>query len=163
MVLFYDFPRNIPVQKSPGGWHAIFLFYFQINEAFRINKLCRTKQISFIFCHQLSGRISIFCDPNMDIVKNFEGENPRPDHDMLITEELTKENSIMKITCAKKHFLQIGNRIILVKESNNIVEAKVLAVITDKSFTINEVKELDCDAAYVIKLLSRRNHESYVS
>ena len=99
----------------------------------------------------------------MDIVKNFEGENPRPDHDMLITEELAKENSIMKITCAKKHFLQNGNRIILVKESNNIVEAKVLAVITDKSFTIDEFKELDCDAAYVVKLLSRRDHESYVS
>ena len=27
----------------------------------------------------------------MDVVKQFEGENPRPDHDLLITEEVAKD------------------------------------------------------------------------
>ena len=102
----------------------------------------------------------------MDVVKQFEGENPRPDHDLLITEEVAKDvdDNQTKVTCVKKHFLQDGNRILLINGLNDTrVESKIVSVVSEKAFKLGDDVELDCDAYYVVKLLSRNDQDSYVS
>ena len=115
--------------------------------------------------HNNKNLISIFCDPCMDVVKQFEGENPRPDHDLLITEEVAKDvdDNQTKVTCVKKHFLQDGNRILLINGLNDTrVESKIVSVVSEKAFKLGDDVELDCDAYYVVKLLSRNDQDSYV-
>ena len=71
-----------------------------------------------------------------------------------------------KVTCVKKHFLQVGNRILLINGLNDIdtrVETKIVSVISEKAFKLSDDVKLDCDAYYVVKLLSRNDQDSYVS
>ena len=109
----------------------------------------------------------MFCDPNQKMVDNFIGENPRPENDLLISEDISKENDeVIKITCAKKHYLQSGNKIALFKKDANLRTfcSEVIDVVSDKAFTLKGFSDLDIGSYYVIKLLSRRNHqERYVS
>ena len=109
----------------------------------------------------------MFCDPSQKMVDNFTGENPRPENDLLISEDISKENDeVIKITCAKKHYLQSGNKIALFKKDANLRTfcSEVIDVVSDKAFTLKGFSDLDIGSYYVIKLLSRRNHqERYVS
>ena len=69
-----------------------------------------------------------------------------------------------KVTCVKKHFLQVGNRILLINGLNDTrVETKIVSVISEKAFKLSDDVKLDCDAYYVVKLLSRKDQDSYVS
>ena len=69
-----------------------------------------------------------------------------------------------KVTCVKKHFLQVGNRILLINGLNDTrVETKIVSVISEKAFKLSDDVKLDCDAYYVVKLLSRNDQDSYVS
>ena len=146
-----------------------FPLIFQIQQACDLNQQCRNKGISFIFCQVDSNSLSMFCDPIQNMVDNFIGENPRPENDLLISEDISKDDQnedVIKITCAKKHYLQIGNKISLLKKDSNLrtVCSEVIDVISDKAFTVKASKDFDMDSYCVIKLLSRKNHQGkYVS
>ena len=85
----------------------------------------------------------------------------------LISEDISKENDgMIKITCAKKHYLQSGNQIALFKKDANLRTfcSEVIDVVSEKAFTLKGFSDLDIGSYYVIKLLSRKNQqERYVS
>ena len=74
-----------------------------------------------------------------------------------------EDDNQTKVTCVKKHFLQDGNRILLINGLNDTrVESKIVSVVSEKAFKLGHDVELDCDAYYVVKLLSRNDQDSYV-
>ena len=91
----------------------------------------------------------------------------RPDNDLLLTEQFSKNDSgLWEITCTKKHYFQVGFVIVVQNANgNSIIECDVKQIVSDKIFCLKASEDAaefqpDCDKTYVVKIARRDQSES---
>ena len=137
--------------------HFSFVLYFQ--DLIKLNQKCQESQISLLWAQIHAEKLSIYCSPSPTLIRDFQGENPRPENDLLLTQHIIEESGKLKISCTKKHFLSSGNEVKIVNLINEEVFRGTIEVLNDKEFSIDSTP-IKCDETFIVKLMKRCSNDT---
>ena len=125
----------------------------------KLNQWCDKRNVSFLWGQIHSSTLSVFCYPDLALIDSFQGENPRPENDLLLSQHITLNNDDnLHVTCTKKHFLTSDDEVHLCHSGLQPVPGRV-EIINDKEFLMKrETSEatFKCDdETYIVKLMKR--------
>lgn len=105
----------------------------------QVKEWCQKHSRNFFWAQAFNDYLSVNSWPSKQLIDNYKGQNPRPDNDLLLTEELcqSESGSCWKITCAKKHHLLKHDRI-SIEIKGKIIKTMVSEVTSEKSFQVEE-------------------------
>ena len=126
----------------------------------KLNQWCDKRNVSFLWGQIHSSTLSVFCYPDLALIDSFQGENPRPENDLLLSQHITLNNDDnLHVTCTKKHFLTSDDEVHLCHSGLQPVPGRV-EIINDKEFLMKrETSEatFKCDdETYIVKLMKNR-------
>ena len=124
-----------------------------------MNQWCDKRNVSFLWGQIHSSTLSVFCYPDLALIDSFQGENPRPENDLLLSQHITLNNDDnLHVTCTKKHFLTSDDEVHLCHSGLQPVPG-IVEIINDKEFLMKrETPEASfkCDdETYIVKLMKR--------
>ena len=120
-----------------------------------LNQWCSKNHVSLLWAQIHSGTLSVFCYPDLALIESFQGENPRPENDMLLTQHINLTGETLHVVCTKKHFLSSDYEVKLSLNGLLAAQGKI-QVINNKEFSMEKSNaEFNCDETYLVKVMKR--------
>ena len=121
----------------------------------KLNQWCQKQNVSLLWGQVHSTTLSVFCYPDLSLIDSFQGENPRPENDLLLSQHIKLDNDNLHVTCTKKHFLTSDDQVHL-SHSGSKLKGRI-EVINDKEFRMKKPENFKCDddETYLVKLMKR--------
>ena len=125
----------------------------------KLNQWCHKQNVSLLWGQVHSTTLSVFCYPDLSLIDSFQGENPRPENDLLLSQHISLDDNDdnLHVTCTKKHFLTSDDEVHLSHYSGSKLKGRI-EVINDKEFLMKKTeKSFKCcdDETYLVKLMKR--------
>merc|ERR1712004_362253 len=64
----------------------------ETEDVVKLNQWCQKQNVNLLWGQVHSTTLSVFCYPDLSLIDSFQGENPRPENDLLLTQHIKLDN-----------------------------------------------------------------------